>query len=123
MHIDNFIYQKEVLYVMITQHTLMDMRKQANLTIKETADACHIATRTLQNWEKGEVIPDIVSILDLLALYKRNFAELDLQPFYNAKEERIRKKEKERVRLNNQDRERVRVFPFQSFELINGKGF
>lgn len=106
----------------ITQCTLAEMRKQSNLTLNETAESCGIAPRTLQHWEKGEHIPDIVSILQLLALYKRSFIELDLRPYFRTKEQKIREKEK---RKKKKVTKRTEPFRLNHLELtpLNGKGY
>lgn len=36
------------------------IREQKNLTQKELADFCGVTTRTVQNWENGSKIPEIV---------------------------------------------------------------
>lgn len=78
----------------IKQLTLHEMRKESGVSGSSVARICGTTYHSLRNWEKGETIPNIVNIYDLLQIYGYSFYELDLKPYYALLQERISKKEK-----------------------------
>lgn len=44
-------------------------RKEAGLTQEQAAEALHVSRQTLSNWETGKTYPDILSVINMSALY------------------------------------------------------
>lgn len=61
--------------------TLKEMRELSNLSITEAASLAKVSYPSLINWENGKSVPNILSIQNMLSVYKQDFDALDTQPF------------------------------------------
>lgn len=77
-----------------TRISLYDMRMFSGKPGSGISRLCGTTYRSLRNWETGEAIPNIVNVHDLLQIYGYSFYQLDLKPFYTARQGRTERKSK-----------------------------
>lgn len=65
--------------------TLYDMRMASEKSGTSVSRHCRTTYRSLRNWEKGDAIPNIVNVFDLLQIYGYSYYQLDFTPFYQGK--------------------------------------
>ncbi len=73
----------------IRKMSLYDMRKESGLGTTEIAHHVGVSYPTLLNWEKGNSIPDALSLRKLLKLYNKTNDDLDWKEL--EKQQKIRK--------------------------------
>lgn len=61
---------------------LYDMRTASEKSGITISRLCGTTYRSLRNWEKGDALPNIVNVYDLLQIYGHSYDELDFTPFY-----------------------------------------
>lgn len=66
----------------ISTYTLKEMREQRNLPMNIVSETLDISYQALRNWEQGNAVPNVIAVLELLAVYDYTFNELNLAPFY-----------------------------------------
>lgn len=63
------------------KHTLKQMRLEKKLTATEAAHRANVSYPSLMKWEKGDVVPNVIVIHNLLKVYDYKFENLDLGAF------------------------------------------